>query len=347
MGKIVFGHSAHTKFTYGEMVVGIRARLGKYRDLTKWEHFVWSQGVDYEAFATVGRWRSKEEVMDHSAPVYYPMFHIDIDRGDPVDAYEDTMMILSLFDDYGIDPLRVDVAYSGSKGFHIGLCPSLIAHPIFENGGTARDFTTHFIGALTDGIATDPMVFSPYQIFRIPNSTHRKGERKQWWRSADFRDMSMSDVFDSPDSIIPYLPPVPGEPNQELRDLVVASRDYAKEMGERRLSQKVNGGTDSSKGIGKVLGRALLGVSESESWDTNHAGRNSAAFIIGCWVLEGPLRAEKVARALGFEPKAPLGSPEAAWELMMEWNKRNDPPYSESELRKPFRSAEQTIRRQK
>jgi hypothetical protein len=320
----------------------MRARLGKFIDIQRWVDFVAEEGSEVEAFQTVGRWR-KGETMDHAAPVYLPYIHLDIDRGSFPEAHEDAVEILSYMEEFPFDYDRVALSFSGSKGFHISIHTSQIASPIFENGRTARYFVSAFTKLITGGIPTDPALCSPYQLIRLTNSKHIKtGLYKNTVRSTG------TDVTLSSTEFYPWRDSdLIGPPISDLAPLVKQAMQDADKLASRHIDaeQRIQNGEGLPGRIGPIIGALLDGVKESENWHQLHAGRNSAAFILACFLLEGEARQKAIAKAIQYVPELPFGEIETAYEILTAWNLRNEPPYSDAELRNPFASATKVVGR--
>lgn len=117
----------------------------------------------------------------YAGPAAAPFVWFDIDRGDDLDAAlaDARNLAGTLLERYrGCDDDGLLLAFSGSKGFHVGLPIGDRAGPAVATPGIARRFAE--AAARRAGVKVDTSIYDRIRPFRAPNSRHpRTGLHKR------------------------------------------------------------------------------------------------------------------------------------------------------------------------
>ncbi len=109
-----------------------------------------------------------------SGPCWSPWLWWDIDAEELHHAHQDTGALAAfLVERYNVEPGELLIFFSGSKGFHVGLCTGLWSPaPSAEFHRIARRFAENL--ATAAAVAIDVGVYDKVRAFRSPNSRHPK-----------------------------------------------------------------------------------------------------------------------------------------------------------------------------
>lgn len=341
-GYKLFYYGDPREFELGEIVVGNLTdktkpiRRGRYGKAEIWLNQVAEEGLDTEAFTSIGRWR-QGETGDPTKPVRVPYFFIDIDRNDLYRAFLDAMEITYRAEERGYDLNRVYVSFSARRGFHVQISADQVGCPIFTDNNAAKEMAKYVAADLTKGIERDPSVESATALIRATGSKHAgSGMYKTTWTADDFQTLEFHEVMDQAREHRPftYPDPISDEVEDEaMANFIEMSRHAAINLYERIRMQRASG-ENPSDGINALIG----GVAMGENFHAHHTGRNKAGFILACWLLEGkPTNDEEIDRTAIVE------GPAAALRV---WNQRNSPPMSYSEVQGRINSAQRRVARQ-
>lgn len=325
----MFVNQDKNEFARAERVIGDvkrgRARRGKYgiaRQLISW---VAREGVDQPVFTNVGRWR-KDEASTQGGPVYVPWITIDIDNVDLVEAYEDALETVNRLMYLGYDPDRVICSFSGGKGFHIQVDSTQLGLAPFKGPEHARLFLRAFTEDVCTGGYFDPSVCTPRSLIRVTGSQHgESGLHKRSFYADEFRSRGLDGVmrnvrsdynaFDWPGGgrILP-------QPRKHLREIYKrAERNYRGRRSSGAFST-------NAKGEG-ILDSIKYGVREGQAFGPKdfHVGRENAAFLMGCKLIEEYENRRK------------------AHQKLQQWNGLNAPPLRHVRLEAQWRGAKRKM----
>lgn len=324
----MFYNGDPSEFNMAEIVTAVNLSRGvvvKRREgrADPFIRFVAREGFNREALTSIGRWR-RGEVADKAAPVYIPWLTIDIDRTDPVDAFADTRTLVTELLHRGYDMERVLVSFSGNRGYHIQISMDQFGSPVFTNSDSARVAISEIVNGIVDdhNIEVDSSVFSPLSLLRTAGSKHAtSGLRKVMWTSPEFMALSLEDVYKGSMEYesTEFPDPLSGAINEDIYDSYIEAMDRAQSKLYRMMKEKPK---RKSKG---VIDRIKQGIDEGEVWHEFHVGRNKAAFILACYLLE-------------------RYNTHSAREQLDRWNTKNTPPLPRRELDSTFRSASWRVR---
>ena len=326
----MFTNSDQSEFRRAEKVVGnIKGggvRRGNYSRVSQFLKWVAQEGLGEPAFTNIGRWRHDEASME-GGEVYIPWLTVDIDNVDLVEAYEDATQTVERLLYFDYDPQRIFCSFSGNKGFHIQVDSTQLGLAPFKGPDHARLFLRAWTEDVCQGDFFDPAVCSPRSLLRVAGSTHEKsGLRKRTFRASEFLARGMNGVMKNVRSDYEGFDWSGGG------KILPGPRDHLKEVYERAESnyrgQRSTGAYAStvSKDEG-VLGRIRYGVHEGEDFGHRHfhVGRENAAFIMGCKLLE-ECDSEQVARR-----------------KLEQWNGLNKPPLQHTRLKAQWRGAKRKM----
>lgn len=312
-------------FRYASTVQGVldtgRARR-RIADADRFIANIGAHGLDAPAFVNVGRWR-KGEALDPTAPVFVPWFTIDIDRNYLKEAWDDTNEIVERMADEGFDLDRTFISFSGRRGFHIQIGADQLDCPIFRDADAAKIASDELTARLCYGIKIDPSVNSPNQLLRVAGSKHDKsGLYKVTWTMRDFQatdfEWAMTQARDPQPT--PMLDP------RQVQQVESSIHDFFDAVSADTESRylALRDRTGSGGGPGETMKSLLPGIAEGETWHPNHEGRNKAAFILACWLVEArPTGDQDIDAAFN------AGGTERALDV---WNRRNTPPLPDREI---------------
>ena len=326
----MFTHKKKSEFTRSERVLGDvkggYAERGKYGIGDRFIRWVAKEGIDQPAFTNVGRWRS-DDASSRGGSVHIPWLTIDIDNVDLVEAYEDSIETVNRLEFLGYDLNRIVCSFSGSKGFHIQVDSNQMGLAAFKGPRHARLFSRTWVQDVCTGAYFDPSVCTPRSLVRITGSTHEKsGLHKRSFLAGDFRDRGLDGVMRNVrDDYEPFDWPERGEilpqPRKHLRSLYEkAERNY---RGRRSTGTYA---TSSEKSNG-VIDNIRHGIREGEEFGPRnfHVGRENAAFVMGCKLIEE------------------CEDRQVAHEKLRQWNGLNSPPLRHSRLEAQWRGAKRKM----
>lgn len=266
---------------------------GTFGDQSTWQRTVEQQGFENAAYKTSGQWTYGGAGLMES-PVYVPWIIVDIDRSNPVDAHEDATTAVNDFAASGFD--HMFVAMSGMKGFHVALSTSHLSCPIFIDSASAGPTIKNFVSRLTN-VQCDVSTLFPHQVYRITGSRNLKsGLYKRAYNVDSFLSLSLDAIYKNSENHQPWYYQIENpivEPDL-IHELRQAANDVLRERaGIRKKEER------SYNKIGPTIGKILSGIDESEQFG-NHVGRNKAAFILSCFILEHPEQHRQVRHVLGL-----------------------------------------------
>lgn len=317
-------------FTRSERVIGNvkegEAPRGKYGMGKKFVEWVSKAGLDEPAFTNVGRWRS-DNASSRGGKVYVPWLTIDIDNVDLVEAHQDALKTVDQLDYLGYDLDRIVCSFSGSKGFHIQVDSGQMGLPPFAGPRHARIFLRAWTEDVCRGNYFDSSVCTPRSLLRITGSTHEKtGLRKRSFLAKEFRSRGLDGVMrnvrgDYEAFEWPSRGEVLPTPREHLRDVFESAESNYR--GRRSTGAF---GTKNQKASG-VMQRVKYGVGEGDDFGPRnfHVGRENAAFLMGCKLIEE------------------CSSKRVAHEKLRQWNGLNNPPLRHSRLEAQWRGAQRKM----
>ncbi len=327
----MFADKDQAKFRRAERVVGdvknARASRGQYGNVKQFVEWVAQEGLDKPAFTNVGRW-TFDEAAKKDVNVFVPWITVDIDNVDLVEAHEDAQQTLRQLEYLGYDLDRVVASFSGGKGFHIQVDSSQLGLAPFMSRRHAKVFLETFCMDVCSDRFWDPAVCSPRSLIRLTGSKHsRTGLHKRSFLGSEFLSKGlnklMKNVRDDYESFEwPEEGGILRGPRKHLRRLFDTS--------EKRYRGKTNNGHfqgAASQKSGNILGRIKHGVSEGQEFGPKnfHIGRENAAFIMGCALIESH------------------DSKRAAKDNLRQWNGLNDPPLPRARLDAQWRGAKRKM----
>ena len=309
-------------------------------DNKEWVRSIERNGFENAAYRSVGQWRYAE-AGNHDAPVFIPWLVVDIDRGSFPEAYEATLTAIGDLEYAGFDDRSMFVAFSGSKGFHILLSTARMGFPIFRNSRDATEIIKWLLGRWTN-VEYDSAVCNPLQVYRISGSRNLKsGLYKTTYDLTKFGSVGLDQIIE--DAKAPggwKYPPLLMEVEEEM---VEEMRNAGNYILKNRIGEKEK----RSKGyntIGNGLQAILNGVDEGENFDKHHEGRNKAAFILSCFMVEHPEQLRQVRAELGLDTSFDEYTDNLAYETLEFWYETRATKGTHGvKLRDPFNSALRTI----
>lgn len=315
-----------------------------YADTKQWTQFVEREGYETAAYKSVGQWpygSAKEG--NANDPVFVPWIIVDIDRPMIPDAYEDTLRAITDFEAFGFTNRTMYIAFSGSKGFHIILSSSPLGFPIFKSSSAAKETLTALVESITD-VECDKSTFNPLQVYRISGSRNLKsGMYKTTYTLDDFIRSPLSKVIENAKSPRPWYWPCKMVEAEE--DMIEALRKAGNIALSRGVDRPRFARGEGYGRIGPTISKILAGVDESESVTDVHVGRNKAAFILSCFILEDPRQHEQVRSSLGL-PNGDEDSEAVAFETLQFWYENRCERGSHGvKLKEPFGSAARRIQK--
>jgi hypothetical protein len=326
----MFSDKDKSDFTRTERVLGdvkdgyaTRGKYGIGRQFIRW---VAKEGLDKPAFTNVGRWRS-DDAASHGGSVYIPWLTIDIDNVDLVQAYEDSVRTIDRLEELGYDLERIVCSFSGNKGFHIQVDSTQMGLAPFQGPKHARLLSRTWTEDVCMDSYFDPSVCTPRSLLRVTGSTHEKsGLHKRSFFAEEFRRRGLDGVMRNVrDAYEPFDWPEGGgilpQPREHLRDLYErAERNYR----GRRSSGAYASATKNGSG---VLDNIRYGIREGQEFGPRnfHVGRENAAFVMGCKLLEE------------------CDTQRTAHEKLRQWNGLNNPPLRHSRLEAQWRGAKRKM----
>lgn len=338
----VFIPNADARFHFGETYTDDLSRGWKFahRNITTnlggFVNRIESRGHDRPAFVSMGRYENTKDVRQKDVYVYLPEVIFDIDRGRLEDAWTVTRHLLRDLEKIAGTLDGITVSFSGSKGFHVSL-PIVMIHPdlVFTSHSNARDVLAHFARIVTE-IDVDVSTFIPSQPIRVTGSKHATtGLYKTTFRAYDWLDMKPSAVIEAAQSFTPS----DFSAYRSIAPTGVLSTPFNKASYQVRMERAEAvrhrpTGKGTKRKAGAVIRSLLPGVTENVSWHTRHNGRHRAAYIFAAFLLDGGHTGD-----MHLDNTLETGGIERA---LMEWNERNNPPLSTTELLGQLRGAERT-----
>jgi len=326
----MFSRKDKSDFTRSERVLGDvkngMARRGQYGRAGQFIRYIAKEGVDQPAFTNIGRWRV-DDASSEGGEVYIPWLTVDIDNVDILEAYEDACRTLDRLAEIGYDMERVVCSFSGGKGFHVQVDTTQMGLAPFKGPEHGRLFARAWTQSVCMGDYYDPSVCTPRSLIRITGSQHREtGLHKRSFFAPEFRSRGLHGVmrnvrsdyegFDWPEGgrVLPG-------PRKHLRKLYeTAERNYR----GRRSTGSYASATHESQGI---IGSIKYGIREGQEFGPKnfHVGRENAAFIMGCKLIEE------------------TDSRRVAKEKLQQWNGLNTPPLRHARLEAQWRGAKRTM----
>lgn len=326
----MFTDKDKANFTRTERVMGdvkggcaVRGKYGIGRRFIQW---VAQEGLGKPAFTNVGRWQS-DDAASRGGSVYIPWLTIDIDNVDLVQGYEDAVRTVDRLEGLGYDLDRIVCSFSGNKGFHIQVDSTQMGLAPFKGPRHAR----LLLRAWTEDVCVDsyfdPSVCAARSLIRVTGSTHENsGLRKRSFFAEEFRQRGLDGVMKNVrEDYEPFDWPTGGEilplPRKHLREL---SRRAERNYRGRRSTGAYS--SASQKG-NNVLDNIRYGIREGQEFGPRnfHVGRENAAFVLGCKLLEE------------------CDSQRVAHEKLKQWNGLNSPPLAHARLEAQWRGAKRKM----
>lgn len=318
-------------FTTAEACYSVWSR-GMYMDYLGWTNGVAKTGAGGDRYVSVGATR-EEDRGNPNAPVFLYWFILDIDRENPLDAFEDVHSILYELDELGADISRIIVSYTGGKGFHVRIPSGMFDNPVFKSVREASRVISTLFADLVKGVELDSKVFDPRQLIRIIGSMRHTGGGDIYtsaFTGDEVLALTFEEVFQKSLEYRPAELPDPrtAEPVSEFVVALLSANDTTRVSRIPRYNRK---NVPKGGGGGSVVRAALAGISEGDEWHPprdgkSYIGRNYGMFIAAC-----------------YHVKACDGDMDAAWDALKETNTKNDPPLSDSELRTCIASARRRV----
>lgn len=311
-------------------------------------------GVNGPRYVSVGRWRSGEigRTDRPNCAVRVPWLIADIDPPFGKGRYwcaRQARALLRLLREHEVDLSEVVVSYSGNSSIHMRLPDGLIGCPLYQNAQAAAKTIQELFGGLCEGNealleAVDGNLFHPGHLIRVIGSVHpRTGRRVVGTDGRTFLRKPSEFLFYHAERDFRYSPPkrypLPRRAGftKGLSRLLKPGREDAntprqagpQEGGRGRgVRQSESGYGDGGAGgtdCRLVLDRVREGVGEAEDWGTDidprYVGRNWAALFVA------------------HEQLRQKHEPARAWRAVRDWNRQNEPPLGEDELKGVFEKA--------
>ena len=344
----------HRLFTYGDVkdyrYSGKRVEYAPeeftrevFGDHRTWIKRIAADGMDTAGYITTGNWRFGD-VGNPDANVFVPWIVVDIDRKSYPDAHADTITAIGDFESVGFDEKSMFVSFSGSKGFHILLSTARLGHPIFKSSVDCTEIVAELLRSWTD-VNFDTSTCNPLQVYRITGSRNFKsGLYKRTYTIGDFYKTSLAAIYEN--AKLPGKWVWPESMLETEAEMVDALRSSANAVLKSRIGRRYNKSKFGYNKIGKTIGAIIAGIEEGENFMSHHEGRNKAAYILSCFMLEHPEQLRQVRDRLGVNGRHDFDNPDLAFVTLEHWyNKRADKGTHPVKLIEPFRSAQRTIAR--
>lgn len=342
----------HRLFTYGKIAdyrfSGRRIEYSPeeytrqvHADNRIWRRNVEQNGFSNGAYITTGQWRFGD-VGEANATVFCPWIVVDIDRTFYPDAHADTLTAISDFESAGFDQDSMYVSFSGSKGFHILLATSVFGYPIFRSSRDASSIFGDLLRGWTD-VEFDSSTLNPLQVYRISGSRNLKsGLYKRTYTLGEFDNLALETLYaNAKDPGCWKWPTKMGEVEAEMVELLRTSANNTLKSNLKNKKRRSNLGYNL---MGKTLNQIVSGIGEGDSFGNDHEGRNKAAYIFSCFILEHPKQHEQVRNALGINGRHDFDNPDLAYQTLQYWyDNRVDKGTHAVKLKNPFNSAQRTI----
>lgn len=326
-------------------------------------------GTDGPRYVSVGRWRFDEAGRQDRSEcvVRVPWLIADLDPPIGEGRYwcaKQARILLRLLRERGVDLSDVVVSYSGNSSVHVRLPDGLLGCPLYQNAQAAAETVQQLFGHLCEENdceengalleAVDGNLFYPGHLIRVIGSVHpRTGRRVVGTDGQTFLRKPSKFLFYHAERDFEYSPPkrypLPRrvgfakgffrllKPDQEDLNTLPQTgpqegpqegpEEGGKGSGVRQSKSRCGDGSAGGVDRRLVLDRVRDGVVEGEDWgadiEPRYVGRNWAALFVAHEQLR---QKEDLARA---------------WRAVRDWNRRNEPPLSEDELKDVF---EKTVR---
>lgn len=327
----------------------------------RWERRYLRDGSDSPRYRTVGQWRPEAASRSdrHEQAVRVPWIVAEIDgrddRGRKDRATSDRLArrLLRRLDAFGVDLSDVVVSYSGNASIHVRIPDGAVGCPIYRAARAAREAIGWFFDRLCGPVdslwsnledsalqadpelrtAIDDACFRPGQLIRAIGSTHEATGRQTVGTTADiFLEKPATFLWTLSEPQFEYTPPESFPlPRRAAFCAPLASllKPTSKPSSDREAENECSTEyvpPEGDGGPGSVMDRVQSGVREGEPWGSDVGrpevvGRNWAALFV----------CHDVIRRTGGLKKA--------WRAVKHWNRYNDPPLSEAELRTVFEKA--------
>jgi hypothetical protein len=326
----MFSPKDKSDFTRSERVLGDvksgQARRGQYGRGQQFIRYVAQEGVDQPAFTNIGRWRV-DDASSQGGEVHVPWLTVDIDNVDLMEAYQDACRTLDRLAEIGYDMDRVVCSFSGGKGFHVQVDAEQMGLAPFKGPQHARIFLRAWTRSVCMGDYYDSSVCTPRSLIRLTGSRHGKTDlHKRSFFAPTFQDRGMHGVMQNVrDDYEGFEWPAKGEvlpgPRKHLRKL------YERAESQYRGRRSSGAFSSSAKKSGGVVSSIKYGIREGQDFGPRsfHVGRENAAFIMGCKLIE-ECKNLRVAK-----------------EKLQQWNGLNTPPLAYARLEAQWRGAKRKM----
>lgn len=306
------------RFTVTEIIASINSR-GTHTDYETAVNLFASTPHNGERYTTVGATEyAPDGTISDNVPVQCPDIVLDIDRSELEEAHESAVRICEQLESDGVALTQITVAFSGSKGFHVRIPQEHFGSPTFRNADAGRESLIDWSRLYLEE-NVDTATLNPKQPIRCVGTVNNKsGLYCTGFTGDEFMSLSLTEIVEQARSFTRYRFPNRAniKPNAELvMSLINAThpRFYIPTFSEALKPITGNG----------IMKAINAGIGEGEMFG-NHCGRNKAAFIKACRLIDDNL---------GFSD-------------LEAWNQLNTPPLPNKDLQSCFRSAQRRLNRQ-
>jgi hypothetical protein len=172
----------------------------------------------------------------YAGPAAAPFVWFDIDKGDDLDAAlaDARRLAGTLLERYrGCDDDGLLLAFSGAKGFHVGLPVGDVAGPAVATPTIVRRFAE--AAARRAGIGIDPSIYDRVRPFRAPNSRHPKsGLYKRRLALDELLHLAADQIAELAREPMAFDLPAPAADAALLADWQAASEEAGRSAAARR-----------------------------------------------------------------------------------------------------------------
>jgi len=327
----------HTEFTHARTARHLDADSWRWREAEgrRYERRHAREGTEAARHVSVGRWREeavgRADRRGQAVRVPWPVAELDADTWEENARHGAT--ILRRLEERGADLSSVLVAYSGNKSLHIRIPDGMLGCRIYRDTDTARRRIEAFFRRLLkdDPEVIDALDFgvcSPQRTIRAVGSVHPKTGRQTVACTAD-TFLEKPPCFLRGLSEGEYTPPE-GYPLPRRATFCEALS---------ALLDPVPNGPENGRSNGPKTGGAK---SECLTHGFNVSCLDCGDDVLA--LLRPPVdgvsegRRNETAFSMAHRLVTTKDGQREAWQALKWWNRRNDPPLDEKELRTVFES---------